>query len=220
MILEGRQPLIFMEDDMANICTNYITIIGNEELIDVIAQDYIGYDKEKDEINFSFNVMLPIPMELNNNDYYWRIENWGNKWDGSDAYVDLSDNEISISVDTAWGPCDKWTFKLIELCPGVEVYHEYHEGGEGFIGWIQHYENEGPEDYEDVFYNVSHDKYEYWLNAFDKEYENCDWLTDHINDLLDDEEISQEVHDEILNMIENDHPLELLITKCIDEEIL
>ncbi len=205
---------------MANICFNYITITGHPDIINLIANDYIGYNEETDVVAFTFNLLAPIPEELNGDDYYWRIENWGNKWDGSDCYVDIDEDQIHISVDTAWNPCDKWTYKLIELCPGVDIYHEYYESGEGFIGWISHTSSEGPEDFEDVCYTWSNDIYEYWLTVFDKEYETFDWLDERIDDLVDDETISEETAKEIREMMENGTPLEILIAKCIDDEIL
>ena len=205
---------------MANICCNYITIQGEPEILDIIAQDYIGYDKEKDSVEFSFGIMSPIPDELLGEDYEWRIRNWGNKWDGSDCWTDICDDQIYLSVETAWSPCDKWTYKLIELCPGVDIYHEYYEPGEGYIGWIQHFENEGPEDYEEVCYNFSNDSYDYWLTVFDKEYETFDWLSEHVEDLYDDETLTKAEADEVLQMIDDDSPLELLIARCIELDIL
>ena len=205
---------------MANICCNYITITGNPEIIDIIAQDYIGYNKEKDSVEFNFGIMSPIPADLCGEDYAWRIMNWGNKWDGSDCYIDICDDQIHLSIDTAWNPCDKWTYKLIELCPGVNIYHEFYEPGEGYIGWISHDENEEPDEYEDVCYNYSHEAYDYWLTVFEKEYETFDWLDEHIDDLVDDETISEEVAKEVRDMIENGAPLESLITRLLNEEIL
>lgn len=204
---------------MANVCVNYITITGNPEVLNIIAQDYIGYDKEKDSVEFNFGIMSPIPDDIQN-DYQWRIENWGNKWDGSDCHIDIDDDQIHLSIETAWNPCDKWTYKLIELCPGVDIYHEYYEPGEGYIGWIQHFENEGPEDYEDVCYNFSSDCYDYWLTVFEKEYETFDWLSEHIENLLDDETLTKTEADEVLQMIDNDTPLETLIARCIELDIL
>ena len=205
---------------MANLCCNYITIQGNPEVLDIIAQDYIGYDKEKDSVEFNFGIMSPIPDELLGDDYHWRIENWGNKWDGSDCWTDICDDQIYLSIETAWSPCDKWTYKLIELCPGVDIYHEYYEPGEGFIGWIQHNKNEGSEDYEVVEYNFSNNKYDYWIAAFEKEYENFDWLSDHIQEMFDDECITKTEADEVLQMIDNNTPLETLIARCIELDIL
>ena len=149
---------------MANICCNYITIQGNPEVLDIIAQDYIGYDKEKDSVEFNFGIMSPIPDDIQD-DYHWRIENWGNKWDGSDCWIDICDDQIFLNIETAWNPCDKWTYKLIELCPGVDIYHEYYEPGEGYIGWIQHFDNEGPEDYEEVCYSFTSDPHNYWVTV-------------------------------------------------------
>lgn len=205
---------------MANVCSNYITIQGNPELLDIIARDYIGYDKEKDSVEFNFGIMSPIPYDVQDI-YKWKIENWGNKWDGSDHYIDICDDQIFLNIDTAWNPCDKWTYKLIELCPGVDIYHEYYESGEGYIGWIQHSENEGPEDYEEVCYNYSSEAYDYWLTVFEKEYENFDWLEEHIDDLVKDDELDLDVANEILNMInDNTSKLDMIITRCIDAEIL
>ena len=205
---------------MANVCSNYITIQGNPELLDIIARDYIGYDKEKDSVEFNFGIMSPIPYDVQDI-YKWKIENWGNKWDGSDHYIDICDDQIFLNIDTAWNPCDKWTYKLIELCPGVDIYHEYYESGEGYIGWINHSENEGPEDYEEVCYTFSSDSYDYWLTVFEKEYENFDWLEEHIGDLVEDDELDLDVANEILNMInDNTSKLDMIITRCIDAEIL
>jgi hypothetical protein len=204
---------------MANICLNYITITGDPEILDIIAHDYIGYNKEEGSSNFNFGIMSPIPQDIED-DYSWRLENWGNKWDGSDHYIDIYDDLISIEVDTAWSPCDKWVYKLIELCPGVNIYHEYHESGEGYIGWIQHYENEGPEEYEEVCYTFTSDSYNYWLTVFEKEYETFDWLSEHVEDLFDDELITRAETDEVLQMINDNTPLEILIAHCIELDIL
>ena len=204
---------------MANVCLNYITITGEPEILDIIAHDYIGYNKEDGGIDFNFGIMSPVPQDIED-DYSWRLENWGNKWDGTDHYIDIYDDLISMEVSTAWSPCDKWIYKLIELCPGVNIYHEYYESGEGYIGWIQHYENEGPEEYEEVCYTFSSDSYNYWLTVFEKEYETFDWLSEHVEDLFDDELITRAETDEILQMINDNTPLEILIAHCIELDIL
>ena len=204
---------------MANICVNYITITGDPEVLNIIAQDYMGYDKEKDSAEFNFGIMSPIPDDIQN-DYQWRIENWGNKWDGSDCYINICDDQIYLNVETAWNPCDKWTYKLIELCPGVDIYHEYYEPGEGYIGWIQHFGYEGPEDYEEVCYSYSSEAHDYWVTVIEKEYETYDWLLDHIDDKLEDEEITEEVANELIKLIQDNEPLESLITRLLNEEIL
>lgn len=204
---------------MANICCNYITITGDPALIDLIAKDYIGYDEEADRVEFNFGLMCPIPDDIQD-DYSWRIANWGNKWDGSDCYIDISEDQIHLDIETAWNPCDRWTYKLIELCPGVDIYHEYYESGEGFIGWISHTSSEGPEDFEEVSHTWSGDTYNYWLTVFDKEYETFDWLDERIDDLVDDETITEGEANEVRRMIEDNTSLEVLITRCVELDIL
>lgn len=204
---------------MANICSNLITITGDPELIKVIAKDYIGYNEETDSINFNFNIMLPVPNNLQE-DYYWRINNWGNRWDGSDSWIDICDDEIFLNIETAWAPCDRWTYHLIELCPALNIYHEYYEGGAGFIGWIKHEGNEGPEDYETVEYSFSDDPHNYWVTVFEKEYETFDWLHENIEEKVDQEEISREKADELIEMIDDNTPLENLITELLNAEII
>jgi hypothetical protein len=58
------------------------------------------------------------------------------------------------------------------------------------------------------------------LTVFEKEYETFEWLSEHVDDLFDDETITKAEADEVLQMIDNDSPLELLITRCIELEIL
>lgn len=203
---------------MANECMNYITIKGDKDLIQLFADSYLK-KTEDGYYELDFNIIAPIPNNCED-DYTFRIENWGNKWDGTNGYVDFwSDDEIIITVDTAWGPCDKITYKLISLCPGLYFYHEYYEPGDGFIGWIEHQPNEGPEDYEDIFYDVSHDAYNYWFWMFEKEYETYDCLSEHVDDCVDDEIITEEEGDIIQNMIEHSS-LEDLIRYCIEKEVL
>lgn len=203
---------------MANECMNYITIKGDNELLKVFADSYL---KKEDDGDYSldFNIIAPIPNDCEN-DYAFRIENWGNKWDGTNGYVEFwTDEEIFIDVSTAWGPCDKITYKLISLCPGLYFHHEYYESGDGFIGWIEHQSDEGPEDYEDIFYHVSHDDYNYWYFMFDKEYETYEWLSEHVDDCVDETIITEEEGNIIQSMIERSS-LEDLIRYCIEKEVL
>ena len=183
---------------MANECMNYITIKGDKDLLQIFADSYLKKEDDGD-YGLDFNIIAPIPKDCEN-DYTFRIDNWGNKWDGTNGYVEVYDDEIYIDVSTAWGPCDKITYKLISLCPALYFYHEYYESGDGFIGWIEHHSDEGPDDYEDIFFDVSQDPYHYWFWMFEKEFETFDWLYDHLNWLAEDEEISKEVCETIQKM--------------------
>lgn len=204
---------------MANECLNYITIKGDNDLLKIFADSYL---KKEDNGNYSldFNIIAPVPEDCEN-DYIFRIDNWGNKWDGTHGSVEFwSDDEIFIDVSTAWGPCDKITYKLISLCPGLYFYHEYYEGGEGFIGWIEHHPDEGPDDYEDVYYNSSQDANNYWFWVFEKEFETIDWVYDHLDWMFEDEKISKEVYETGQKMIENGASVTSIVNYCVAEGVL
>ena len=204
---------------MANECMNYITIKGDNELLRVFADSYLKKEDDGD-YGLDFNIIAPIPKDCED-DYKFRVDNWGNKWDGKHGNVDFwADDEIFIDVSTAWGPCDQITYRLISLCPGLYFYHEYYESGMGFVGWIEHHPDEGPEDYEDVYYDVSQDPYHYWFWMFEKEFENFDWLYDHLDWLVEDEEISKEVCETVQKMIKDEYRIESIVSYCIAEGVL
>ncbi len=205
---------------MANECMNYIRFTGRTEEITLFKESYLFYNEEKDDYVFNFNHIAPIPKNCEN-DYTFRIENWGNKWDGTDAYVEVCDDEIYIDVATAWNPCCPIVDKLIRLCPGLEVDYEYYESGCGYIGWRHHDPYDDPDCDESIEYLVTSDPFEYWYHMFEKEYENFDWLEDHIDDLVRNEGFDLDIANEVLGMINDDtSTLDMIIARCIDTEIL
>lgn len=66
--------------------------------------------------------------------YMFAVENWGTKWDvgSADGIVEVSDNSISLSFDSAWSPPIEGYSKLEEL--GFTVDAMYYEPGIGFAG--------------------------------------------------------------------------------------
>lgn len=205
---------------MANECMNYIKITGRPEEITLFKESYLFYNEEKDDYVLNFNYITPIPKDCEN-DYNFRIENWGNKWDGTDAYVEIYDDEVFIDVATAWSPCSPIVDKLIHLCPGLEFDYEYYESGCGFLGYRHHDMYDDPDDDEYAEYCSTGDPFEYWYNMFEKEYETFEWLEEHIEDLATDDELDSDVANEILNMIKDEtHKLDMIVTRCIDAEIL
>ena len=204
---------------MANECMNYISIKGDKDLLQIFADSYL-VKLENGDYALDFNIIAPIPDNCED-DYEFRIDNWGTKWNGTNGYVDFwNDNDIYIDVSTAWGPCDQITYKLISLCPGLYFYHEYYEPGMGFVGWIEHHPEEGPNDYEEVYFDVSQDAFHYWFWMFEKEFESFEWLYDHVDWACEDGEITKEVCDTIQQMINNGDSVESIVNYCIGEEVL
>ena len=187
---------------MANECMNYIKFTGNKEEINLFKESYLVYNEEVECYDLDFNYITPIPNNCEN-DYEFRIEHWGNKWDGTNAYVEVYDDEVYIDVATAWGPCVPIVNKLINLCPGLEVDYKYYEPGCAFLGYRYHtsYENPDYDEQEEII--ESNDPYGYWTHMFIEEYETYDWLTEHIEDMVEDGELSVEKATELLRIIES-----------------
>ena len=207
---------------MANDCSNWIQIKGDKDLIKLFIDSYL-VKNERGDYGLDFNHITPIPKDCDN-DYVFRIDNWGDKWDGTNGEVYLySDDEICISVDTAWSPCEPIVKKLISLCPALYFYHEYYEPGCGFVGWIEHQDYEGPDDYEQVDYTHS-DGVDYWWTIFQKEFESYDWLSEIIDDALEYEEITKEDHEELRSIFDQEYfgtdEEYLLIQLCCEKGVL
>ena len=106
-------------------------------------------DKQKTEVEFTFNALHPVPKEVvkvgysarNNSQglidgYNWQIQNWGTKWDIAGAGYDMSVEEDSgfINFDTAWGPPIAWVECVAQQFPNLEFTLEYFEPGMAFAG--------------------------------------------------------------------------------------
>ncbi len=203
---------------MANECMNYIKITGRPEEITLFKESYLFYNEEKDDYVLNFNYIAPIPKDCEN-DYAFRIENWGNKWDGTDAYVEVCDDEVYIDVATAWNPCIPIVDKLIELCPGLEFEYKYYESGCGFLGYRYHMVYEDPDDDEQDEISVSEDPYGYWTHMFIEEYETYEWLEEHIEDMVEEGELTQEVANELKRLIETKNDA-YIVERCLEEGVL
>ena len=75
---------------MSRYCGQVMTIVA-------IDSEYGDYTMKEDngDYGLDFNIIAPIPKNCEN-DYTFRIDNWGNKWDGTHAYVQFYDYEIYI----------------------------------------------------------------------------------------------------------------------------
>lgn len=67
---------------------------------------------------FDFNTLIPMPESIWNSDqkvvrpsglkvpawYAWSVDNWGTKWNASEAKYSTSNPDCTIWFDTAWDP--------------------------------------------------------------------------------------------------------------------
>ena len=111
---------------MPNWCNNNLTVSSdNPELIE--------HFKMALDSNGLFQYLKPNPT--GDWSYSWSVENWGVKWDvrGEDIQViQIDDDRVIISFDTAWGPPITFYEHLEEL--GYEVEGMYYEPGLNFCG--------------------------------------------------------------------------------------
>ena len=76
-------------------------------------------DSDGEESPLDFQKIIPMPEEYNEGDkgYYWRIKNWGTKWNAKAVY---SDDNGYMDFDTAWSTPLPIIKRLSELFKDIE----------------------------------------------------------------------------------------------------
>jgi len=67
--------------------------------------------------------------------YYWRIDNWGTKWNSYDLYIDTnSNNELVVEFLTAWAPPREIFIALRDYCNknNLALGWEYQQEEDGY----------------------------------------------------------------------------------------
>jgi len=129
---------------MANHVSNYITVIGNEAVIDKFADEVANKTVEREIKNWEGEPMtiqehvgvdeLSFMPKYNEDDSYnWYCKNVGAKWahieDGADDYV---------NIVSAWSPVSDFCNHLVEylasIDPKVLIRHQYEDEFRNFVG--------------------------------------------------------------------------------------
>lgn len=124
---------------MPNWCSNYASFVHDDkEAIDKIEKVLNSEEKSL------FETFMPSG-------------NWGTKWDinYSDSNRE-SDNEITISFETAWSPPTGFYTHMVEN--GYTIDANFMEEGIGFVGYYNNEEGEESWDYLELFETYG-DKY-------------------------------------------------------------
>jgi hypothetical protein len=150
-----------MEYVMPNWCCNELAVIGKSEEVERF------YNSFKDTNEF-FENNIPTPKELADvkatfskpsdseesnrlfekygatDWYYWRINNWGTKWDISELQLTEEDDNgkenlkyYCFRFDTAWSPPEEGIRKLSELYKDVLFHLQFEEPGMCFEGYYK-----------------------------------------------------------------------------------
>ena len=132
---------------MPNWCANSTTLVfpTSEE-----AQEFKDHitameadEEAKDENGNSLSLLGFFVPEPKYNDtgewYWWRVNNWGTKWDiGGDSidFYDEDDDRIELHFDTAWSPPDEIYQVLRDRYEDIEISWFYREDGMQFAGYL------------------------------------------------------------------------------------
>lgn len=106
---------------MPNWCNNVVTLMHDEpEKLKEVAK---AFDDEK-----LFAHFVPVAEES----VYTQSEAWGTKWDVGGDVIDLSDDGITLSFDSAWSPPIAFYEAMEKL--GFSVEASFCEWGMEFVG--------------------------------------------------------------------------------------
>ena len=119
---------------MPNWCSNRLKVIGPTEIVNVLTEDL-----KTPETSFSFNKVIPMPEDQEENWYDWRIEHWGIKWDIDCQYMYIlgiytKTTHLEYKFDTPWGPPTEGIIALSKMNPSLIFYLSFAEPGMGFAG--------------------------------------------------------------------------------------
>lgn len=119
-----------------------------------------------------------------NNWYDWQVNNWGTKWDVSDAMInDDEEGSIGFDYDTAWGPNDEWVKYAAKQFPELKFYLSYEEPGCAFCGVLMCENGEVTEDTTGDLEWQDEDGREVYYDSENHLYRYCD-----TDELIEDED--------------------------------
>lgn len=125
---------------MANYCSNYLKVQGDEKELDEFMKKLVVKD-EKGRESFDFNKIVVRPSEYDEGEkwYRWNIANWGTKWSPYDDscnvdYYEEGEGTAELSFDTAWSPCTEFIKNASAIYTGLTFALRYDEGGMCFMG--------------------------------------------------------------------------------------
>lgn len=139
---------------MPNWCDNTLTIEGNQQdLFDF----WLAVRSDKEHLSFSS--LYPVPSILDSEAaYYWKIENWGTKWDVDNVGFSINADGATFLFATAWSPPTPWVIYVSNIFPNLSFILSFNEPGMGFKGTaevkngnsIENEEQMTTEDYHEV----------------------------------------------------------------------
>lgn len=206
---------------MPNYCDNTLRIKGNISDISKFVTECLSVEVRTHpystnvilEHYLDFNKIVPEPKDIGDNWYDWRLENWGTKWQPCETHFfkinkekkDSKDLDLTIAFSTAWCPPDKIYNKLIEQYKdtSLEFKVEYYEGGVGFAGHMEFSKGEvTDEEYVEFVNKDKENNIKYYSYLIEYEHESSEWMSEYIQECLEEQEVEDDKIDAIANRFE------------------
>lgn len=112
---------------MANNCFNNIIITGTKEEISVFSELLKGLEEKNKSIN-----IYPRLLGIYKNSEVGNDARWFDI-----GYIEVQEEEIVISGDSAWSPCFDLFCKISEAFKSFKIRYEYEESGNDFCGYAE-----------------------------------------------------------------------------------
>ncbi len=110
---------------MPNWCHNDAIIEGSSETLQWLQ-----------DINFSFEVIRPIPQDQASDWYDWNCANWGTKWNCDRVRFEVDEQDqgtLKVSYSTAWSPPIKLLNYLSDT-KQLKITNTFGDEMYGFVG--------------------------------------------------------------------------------------
>lgn len=123
---------------MPNWCENTICVTGNTESVKKFIETVSSIDEEGNDMPLSFAKIIAEPFSPDNPDYdwyFWRIENWGTKWDlDSSTNIDFGEDWVTYDFLSAWSPPIEFLNQAAKNFPDLTFEIVFGEAGMWFSG--------------------------------------------------------------------------------------
>lgn len=127
---------------MPNWCLNYLDVAVPTADAEHARRRFLRPVDGGDSLTFAIVVPEPDPLPDGDGWYWWRVNNWGTKWDayGDAHHVEQDEIDgwtwIHVRFDTAWAPPMGWLDALTADLPQAVITLTYDEPGMDFGGYV------------------------------------------------------------------------------------
>jgi hypothetical protein len=101
---------------MPNWVYNSVIISGDEDKLHELFNKWSKPLESDDDERFSFQNIIPRPLEEEKNWYDWNCTNWGTKWDACEPDEYWDNDSLELKFNTAWDKPDPIFDAIAKIC--------------------------------------------------------------------------------------------------------